>query len=107
VPIKDNPAMQSWTDGLVAVLDAVGSEHRVDICRHGSRAACHDVGRQPSTARPLPHTLEHIRAVPLPPPTSHSAFPEPKRDAFLESFWWKLWVTGATIMDRARAELVR
>jgi pimeloyl-ACP methyl ester carboxylesterase len=27
VPIKDNPAMQSWTDGLVAVLDAVDSEH--------------------------------------------------------------------------------
>ena len=27
VPIKEYPAMQSWTDGLVAVLDAVGSEH--------------------------------------------------------------------------------
>ncbi|TFV61479.1 adenylate/guanylate cyclase domain-containing protein [Mycobacterium sp. PS03-16] len=26
VPIKDRPAMQSWADGLVAVLDAVGSE---------------------------------------------------------------------------------
>jgi class 3 adenylate cyclase len=26
VPPKDRPAMQSWTDGLVAVLDAVGSE---------------------------------------------------------------------------------
>lgn len=26
VPIKDRPAMQSWVDGLVAVLDAVGSE---------------------------------------------------------------------------------
>jgi class 3 adenylate cyclase len=26
VPIQDRPAMQSWTDGLVAVLDAVGSE---------------------------------------------------------------------------------
>ena len=26
VPINDRPAMQSWTDGLVAVLDAVGSE---------------------------------------------------------------------------------
>ncbi|HTQ20206.1 adenylate/guanylate cyclase domain-containing protein [Mycobacterium sp.] len=26
VPIHDRPAMQSWTDGLVAVLDAVGSE---------------------------------------------------------------------------------
>ncbi len=26
MPIQDRPAMQSWTDGLVAVLDAVGSE---------------------------------------------------------------------------------
>jgi len=26
VPINDRPAMQEWTDGLVAVLDAVGSE---------------------------------------------------------------------------------
>ena len=26
VPISDRPALQSWTDGLVAVLDAVGSE---------------------------------------------------------------------------------
>jgi class 3 adenylate cyclase len=26
VPIHDRPAMQSWTDGLVAVLDTVGSE---------------------------------------------------------------------------------
>ena len=26
VPIQDRPAMQVWTDGLVAVLDAVGSE---------------------------------------------------------------------------------
>ena len=26
VPIHDQPAMQSWTDGLVSVLDAVGSE---------------------------------------------------------------------------------
>ncbi|BBY17755.1 adenylate/guanylate cyclase domain-containing protein [Mycolicibacterium litorale] len=26
VPIKDRPAMQSWADGLVSVLDAVGSE---------------------------------------------------------------------------------
>ena len=26
VPIHDRPAMQSWTDGLVAVLDAVGSK---------------------------------------------------------------------------------
>jgi len=26
VPIHDRPAMQAWTDGLVAVLDAVGSE---------------------------------------------------------------------------------
>lgn len=26
VPINDRPAMQAWTDGLVAVLDAVGSE---------------------------------------------------------------------------------
>lgn len=26
VPINDRPAMQSWTDGLMAVLDAVGSE---------------------------------------------------------------------------------
>ena len=26
VPIQDRPAMQAWTDGLVAVLDAVGSE---------------------------------------------------------------------------------
>jgi class 3 adenylate cyclase len=26
VPIHERPAMQSWTDGLVAVLDAVGSE---------------------------------------------------------------------------------
>src|ERR1700731_4637557 len=25
-PIHDRPAMQAWTDGLVAVLDAVGSE---------------------------------------------------------------------------------
>ena len=30
VPINDHPAMQSWTDGLVAVLDAVGSE-RVSV----------------------------------------------------------------------------
>jgi hypothetical protein len=26
VPINGGPAMQSWTDGLAAVLDAVGSE---------------------------------------------------------------------------------
>src|SRR5882757_9621579 len=26
VPPNDRPAMQSWTDGLVAVLDAAGSE---------------------------------------------------------------------------------
>src|ERR1700730_4936962 len=26
VPIHDRPAMQAWTDGLVAVLNAVGSE---------------------------------------------------------------------------------
>src|SRR5277367_6204170 len=26
VPIQDRPAMQAWTDGLVAVLDAVGIE---------------------------------------------------------------------------------
>jgi class 3 adenylate cyclase len=26
VPAQDNPAMQTWTDGLLAVLDAVGSE---------------------------------------------------------------------------------
>lgn len=26
VPINDRPAMQAWTDGLVAVLDAVGSD---------------------------------------------------------------------------------
>ena len=26
MPIHDRPAMQSWIDGLVAVLDAVGSE---------------------------------------------------------------------------------
>jgi class 3 adenylate cyclase len=26
VPSQDNPAVQTWTDGLVAVLDAVGSE---------------------------------------------------------------------------------
>ena len=26
VPISDRPAMQAWTDGLVAVLDAAGSE---------------------------------------------------------------------------------
>ncbi len=26
VPIQDRPAMQAWTDGLVAVLDAVGCE---------------------------------------------------------------------------------
>jgi pimeloyl-ACP methyl ester carboxylesterase len=26
VPIQDRPAMQAWTDGFVAVLDAVGSE---------------------------------------------------------------------------------
>jgi pimeloyl-ACP methyl ester carboxylesterase len=26
VPIHDRPAMQAWTDGLVAVLDAVGSQ---------------------------------------------------------------------------------
>ena len=26
MPIHDRPAMQAWTDGLVAVLDAVGSE---------------------------------------------------------------------------------
>ena len=26
VPINDRPAMQSWTDGLAAVLDAIGSE---------------------------------------------------------------------------------
>jgi pimeloyl-ACP methyl ester carboxylesterase len=26
VPNHDRPAMQAWTDGLVAVLDAVGSE---------------------------------------------------------------------------------
>jgi class 3 adenylate cyclase len=27
VSVTDNPAMQSWTDGLLAVLDMVGSEH--------------------------------------------------------------------------------
>ena len=27
VPITDHPAMQSWADGLVAVLDAVGSDN--------------------------------------------------------------------------------
>jgi hypothetical protein len=26
VPIQDLPAMQAWTDGLIAVLDAAGSE---------------------------------------------------------------------------------
>lgn len=30
VPIQDRPAMQSWTDGLIAVLDAAGNE-RVSI----------------------------------------------------------------------------
>ncbi|MGV0838468.1 adenylate/guanylate cyclase domain-containing protein [Mycolicibacterium thermoresistibile] len=31
VPINDRPAMQAWTDGLVAVLDAVGSESVVVV----------------------------------------------------------------------------
>jgi hypothetical protein len=31
VPINDHPAMQSWTDGLVAVLDAVGTGAMVDL----------------------------------------------------------------------------
>src|ERR1700750_1999068 len=32
VPIHDRPAMQAWTDGLVAVLDAVRWCHRRTAC---------------------------------------------------------------------------
>ena len=54
VPIRDNPAMQSWTDGLVAVLDAVGSEHVSVFAMTGVRAACHDAWRPaiPSASAP-------------------------------------------------------
>jgi class 3 adenylate cyclase len=36
VPINQRPAMQSWTDGLVAVLDAVGSERASILAMAGS-----------------------------------------------------------------------
>ncbi|MDT5016962.1 MAG: hypothetical protein QOD39_3122 [Mycobacterium sp.] len=36
VPVGNNPAMQSWMDGLLAVLDEVGSENASIFTMHGS-----------------------------------------------------------------------
>ena len=73
--INDNPAIQSWTDGLVAVLDAVGSERASIFAMSGAGAARHAFGRQPSRARRLTLPLEPIRAVPYRAPIIHSASP--------------------------------
>ncbi len=75
VPIHDRPAMQSWTDGLVAVLDAVGSE-------------CVSVFAMSESALPVmlltashPHRVrslvlfEPVRALSYVPPISRSGCP--------------------------------
>ena len=75
VPIHDRPAMQSWTDGLVAVLDAVGSE-------------CVSVFAMSESALPVmlltashPHRVrslvlfEPVRALSSAPPISRSGCP--------------------------------
>ena len=57
VPIHDRPAMQSWTDGLVAVLDAVGSKCASVFALVGVGASGHAADRESSAPRALTRAL--------------------------------------------------
>jgi class 3 adenylate cyclase len=97
VPIKDNPAMQSWTDGLVAVLDAVGSEHASIFAITGAGLpAMMLAASHPQRVHSL--LLWSTFARFLTAPDQSFGFPEPTLPRFLERF---VEVVGSgAIMDR-------
>ena len=97
VPIKDNPAMQSWTDGLVAVLDAVGSEHASIFAVTGAGLpAMMLAASHPQRVHSL--LLWSTFARFLTAPDQSFGFPEPTLPRFLERF---VEVVGSgAIMDR-------
>ena len=97
VPIKDNPAMQSWTDGLVAVLDAVGSEHASIFAITGAGLpAMMLAASHPQRVHSL--LLWSTFARFLTAPDQSFGFPEPTLPRFLERLV-EVVGTGA-IMDR-------
>ena len=97
VPIKDNPAMQSWTDGLVAVLDAVGSEHASIFAITGAGLpAMMLAASHPQRVHSL--FLWSTFARFLTAPDQSFGCPEPTLPRFLERFV-QVVGTGA-IMDR-------
>ena len=97
VPIKDNPAMQSWTDGLVAVLDAVGSEHASIFAITGAGLpAMMLAASHPQRVHSLLLWSTFARFITA--PDQSFGFPEPTLPRFLERFV-EVVGTGA-IMDR-------
>ena len=62
-PSRSTRRCRSWTDGLVAVLDAVGSERASIFAMAESTLSCHAAGREPSAAGALARALEPVRAL--------------------------------------------
>lgn len=85
VPIHDRPAMQSWTDGLVAVLNAVGSE---SACVFGMAESALPVMLLAATHPQRVHLLvlwspyaRYLRADDYP-----AGMPEPNFTRYVDSF---------------------
>ena len=64
VPINERPAMQAWTDGLLAVLDAVGQRDRDGVRQRGLGATGHAVGRNPPRAGAIARPVEPVCMLP-------------------------------------------
>ena len=97
VPINDNPAMQSWTDGLVAVLDAVGSDHTsIFAITAAGLPAMMLAASHPQRVDSLLLWSTFARFITA--PDQSFGFPEPALPSFLERFVAVVG-TGAT-MDR-------
>ena len=83
--------MQSWTDGLVAVLDAVGSERASIFAMHGDGAGppCMLAASHPDTGRSLVLWSPFARFGPgVDQPVRHSRGDTPElRRAFQASMW--------------------
>jgi class 3 adenylate cyclase/pimeloyl-ACP methyl ester carboxylesterase len=85
VPINDRPAMQSWTDGLVAVLDAVGSECvSVFAMSESALPAMLLTASHPHRVRSLVLCSPYARY--LRAPDQPFGMPEPALARYIESF---------------------
>ena len=61
VPIANLPAMQAWTDGIDAVLDAAGSDRAAIFREWRVDPARNDVRGEPSRARAHARAVEPVR----------------------------------------------